>query len=528
MQTIDNPILSGFHPDPSILRVNDDYYIATSTFEWFPGVEISHSRDLIHWKTIARPLNRISQLNMAGNPNSGGIWAPCLSYDNETFYLIYTDVKAHQSIFKDAHNYLVTTKDITGDWSEPVYLNSKGFDASLYHDNDGRKWLLSMIWDHRVGKNPFAGIILQEYSESQKKLIGTVRNIFKGTSLGVVEGPHIYKRNGFYYLMTAEGGTGLTHAVTMARSKDLARPYEVDPTNPILTSRYDSQLYLQRAGHASLVETQTGEWYLAHLCGRPIPSNGRCVLGRETAIQKMVWTGDGWLRMESGVNKPDRKVPAPALKEHPWEKRADRDNFESDKLDIQFQTLRVPFDENNMTLCERKGFLRLKGGESLSSFHRQSLVARRQEHFSYTAQTCVEFEPESFQQMAGLICMYDSTNFYYLHISHDEDRGKSLSILCCRNGSFSNGLADPIPISDAARCHLRAEVDYHQLKFSYSVDEKNWIDAGPVFDASTLSDEFGPGGADGHFTGAFVGICCQDISGGKHPADFDYFEYIKR
>jgi xylan 1,4-beta-xylosidase len=130
--------------------------------------------------------------------------------------------------------------------------------------------------------------------------------------------------------------------------------------------------------------------------------------------------------------------------------------------------------------------------------------------------------------MAGLICMYDTTNFYYLHISHDEINGKILSILCCKNGSFCNGLADPIPLSDVKRCHLRADVDYHQLKFSYSVDEKDWKEIGPVFDASTLSDEFGPGGADAHFTGAFVGICCQDMSGEKLPADFDYFEYRER
>ena len=223
MRYIKNPVLPGFNPDPSILRVVDDYYIATSTFEWFPGVQIHHSKDLIHWKLITRPLKRTSQLNMTGNPNSCGIWAPCLSYDKGIFYLIYTDVKYFREIFKDCHNYMVTTDDIAGDWSEPIYLNGSGFDPSLFHDEDGKKWLVNMIWDHRKGKNPFSGIVLQEYSVHEKKLIGKSLNIFKGTALGLVEGPHLYKRNGFYYLMTAEGGTGLKHAVTMARFKKYNR-----------------------------------------------------------------------------------------------------------------------------------------------------------------------------------------------------------------------------------------------------------------------------------------------------------------
>lgn len=209
MRTIKNPILPGFNPDPSILRVNDDYYIATSTFEWFPGVQIHHSRDLIHWKLITRPLKRLSQLNMIGNPSSCGIWAPCLSYDNGTFYLIYTDLKTRSEIFMDIHNYMVMSNDILGDWSEPIYLNSSGFDPSLFHDDNGKKWLVNMIWDYRKGKTPFGGIILQEFSLKEKRLIGEAINIFKGSSLGVTEGPHLYKKDGYYYLLTAEGGTGL-------------------------------------------------------------------------------------------------------------------------------------------------------------------------------------------------------------------------------------------------------------------------------------------------------------------------------
>ncbi len=522
---IKNPILPGFNPDPSILRVNDDYYIATSTFEWFPGVQIHHSKDLIHWKLITRPLNRTSQLNMSGNPNSCGIWAPCLSYDNSTFYLIYTDVKTFRGEFKDAHNYLVTANDIMGEWSDPIYLNSSGFDPSLFHDTDGRKWFVNMIWDHRKGIHPFGGILLQEYSEKEKKLVGPITNIFKGTEIGMVEGPHLYKRNGYYYLMTAEGGTVLRHAVTMARSKNINGPYKADPQNPVLTSYYNPELKLQRAGHASLVETQNGEWYMTHLCGRHIPSRGRCTMGRETAIQKMKWTDDGWLRLESGGNEPQEEVPAPNLPIHKWEPEPVRDNFDKDTLNIHFQTLRVKLDEDTISLKERPGFLRIKGRESLNSHHTQALVVRRQQSFFYTAETCVDFQPDTFQQMAGLICMYDNRNFYYIYITQEEDKGRCIDVISSKDGVTEFLLDEKLSIPNQEMYYFKANIHYDKLRFYHSADGKEWKQIGPAYDYSTLSDEFEEGGGDAHFTGSFVGLCCQDLSGRRKPADFDYFEY---
>ena len=169
--TIQNPILKGFNPDPSIIRVANDYYIATSTFEWFPGVQIHHSRDLMHWQLITRPLNRRSQLDMLGVPDSCGVWAPCLSYHQGTYYLVFSNVKSFDGVWKDTPNYLVTTQDIRGDWSEPIFLNASGFDGSLFHDENGRKWYTSMLLDHRKGKF-FGGIILQEYDAQAEKLVG--------------------------------------------------------------------------------------------------------------------------------------------------------------------------------------------------------------------------------------------------------------------------------------------------------------------------------------------------------------------
>ena len=166
---IKNPILPGFNPDPSIVRVGDDFFIAVSTFEWYPGVQIHQSRDLRNWRLAARPLNRAALLDMRGNPDSGGIWAPCLSHDDGLFYLVYTDVKRLDPSVKDAHNYLTTCETVDGEWSDPVYLNSSGFDPSLFHDDDGRKWLVNMVWDSRHERNRFGGIYLQEYCPRQQE-----------------------------------------------------------------------------------------------------------------------------------------------------------------------------------------------------------------------------------------------------------------------------------------------------------------------------------------------------------------------
>lgn len=524
---INNPILKGFNPDPSILRVDDDYYIATSTFEWFPGVQIHHSRDLVHWQVICQPLNRMSQLDLRGDVSSAGVWAPCLSYNNDLFYLIYTDMKnwnGSHGYFRDQHNYLVTSPTIKGPWSDPIFLNSSGFDPSLFHDKNGKKYLVNMLWDHRFRRNPFSGIVLQEYSVEEKRLIGPITNIFKGTNLGLVEGPHLYQHNGYYYLMTAEGGTKFEHATTLARSKDLLGPYEVQPDNPILTSWDDHTLVLQKAGHSSLVETQNGEWYLVHLCGRPLPNRGVCILGRETAIQKVEWDNEGWLHLSGGGHSPKVEVTAPNLPSYPFPEVPKRDDFDSENLSLVFQTLRKPLETDQMTLKERPGYLRLKGAESLASHFNQSLIARRQQAFCYVATTVVEFDPESFQQMAGLIAIYNDCNYYYLYLSWDEENGKVLQILANKNGTLSEPMKGEMIKIPNGQCYLRIEVKYQLLQFFYSTTKDKWRKIGPSLDTTILSDEYGnPNG----FTGAFVGLCCQDLSGKSKQADFDYFEYFE-
>jgi len=537
--TIHNPILPGFNPDPSIVRVGDDYYVATSTFEWFPGVQIHHSRDLVHWCLLTRPLNRASQLNMLGDPDSCGIWAPCLTHADGLFWLIYTDVKrygrttvggASGASLRDFHNYLVTSPSIDGEWSDPVYLNSSGFDPSLFHDDDGRKYLLNMLWDHRPGNNRFAGIVLQEYSATERRLIGERVNIFKGTALGFTEAPHLYKRNGWYYLLTAEGGTAWGHAVTMARSRSLTGPYELHPDTHLLSARNRPDAELQRAGHADLVETQNGETYMVYLCGRPLHNRGRCTLGRETAIQKMVWGKDDWLRTLDATGIPTLDTPAPGLAEHKFPLAAPREDFNEPQLPIHFQWLRTPRPEEIFSLTARPGFLRLFGRETMGSLFRQSLVARRQQAHCFSAVTVVEFEPQNFQQCAGLVCYYNSAKFHYLYLSHDDVAGKHLRVMTCTpDAPQADAFTAPISVPAGKPVHLRVEIDYERLHFAYRVEDvdKVWHWLPQQFDASILSDEACvPGTAN--FTGSFVGVACQDMAGTARAADFGFFEYRER
>ena len=316
---IRNPILPGFNPDPSICRVGEDYYIATSTFEWYPGEQVHHARDLANWELVARPLNRADLLDMRGNPDSGGIWAPCLSHDGERFWLVYTDMKRLSGAWKDGHNYVTTCETIDGVWSDRIHVNSSGFDPSLFHDDDGRRWFVNLRWNHRgsgTGGNPkhdsFDGILLQEWSETEG-LIGEAKVIYHGTERGLTEGPHLWKRNGWYYLTVAEGGTGYDHAVTMARSRSIDGPYEHHPDLHLLTTK-NTDGPIQRVGHGQYVEAPDGTGWHTFLMGRPLdgPYGRFCATGRETGIERVVWR-DGWLWPESGSQVPRVEVPCDAV-----------------------------------------------------------------------------------------------------------------------------------------------------------------------------------------------------------------------
>lgn len=520
MPMIKNPILRGFNPDPSICRAGDDFYIATSTFEWYPGVQIHHSTDLANWRLVRRPLNRASLLDLTGVPDSCGVWAPCLSYEGGIFWLCYTVVTRFDGDFKDTHNFLTWSPKIEGDWSDPIPMNSSGFDPSLFHDGDGRKWHLNMVWNHRPDHSYFGGIVMQEYSHKQRRLIGDRKIIFKGTATGITEGPHLYKRGDYYYLMTAEGGTGCNHAITLARSKNIWGPYEVDPDLHIMTARDKPGANLQRTGHGSIVEDKQGQWCMAHLCSRPLSGLQRSPLGRETALQKVNWADDGWLRL----SEPETAYDAG----NTGELQDITYDFSEDGLHPDFQWLRVPDTSGLFSLSERKGALRVFGRDSIGSLFHSALVARRQQHFNYEATTVLEYSPTDFQQMAGLVAYYNAHKFHYLHLTYDDNRGRVLQIMSCL-GDRTLGVTYPSKSTVGAvpatgKIWLKVRIGEAQLQFSWSADGRDWNSVGGELDASILSDEAGKG--DGaNFTGAFVGMACQDLTGQRLPADFTQFRY---
>lgn len=533
---IRNPILKGFNPDPSICRVGDDYYIATSTFEWYPGVQIHHSRDLVNWTLVRRPLERASQLDMRGNPDSCGVWAPCLSYNDGLFWLVYTDVKRFDGNFKDAHNYIVTAETIEATWSDPVYVNSSGFDPSLFHDDDGRKWFLNMQWNHRTesfGGSPkhpaFDGILLQEWDERTRKLVGPVKNIFAGSPLGLVEGPHLFKKNGWYFLTTAEGGTGYDHAVTLARSRTIDGPYEMHPDIYLITSKDHPEAPLQRAGHGQYVETPDGQAYHTHLTGRPLAPQRRSPLGRETALQKCVWGADGWLYLENGGPVPEVLVPAPGPVEQVVAPVVVETEFDDGLLPIDFQWLRTPQPERIFSLDRHPGHLRLIGRESIGSWFEQALVARRQEHHSFRAETTVDFTAETYQQVAGLTHYYNRHKFHALGVTWHETLGRTLTILSCP-GDFPHARLE-FPVGGGIAIpegplELAMEVRDNDLQFLWRASgTAEWQPIGPVLDAGVVSDEGGRG-EHGSFTGAFAGLFAFDTSGAGKAADFDRFRYV--
>ncbi len=528
---IRNPILPGFNPDPSFCRVGEDYYIATSTFEWYPGVQIHHSRDLVNWTLVSRPLNRAALLDMRGDQDSGGIWAPCLSHADGKFWLVYTDVKRLDGAFKDSHNYITACETIDGEWCDPWYVNSTGFDPSLFHDEDGRKYFLNMRWNHRgpgTGGNPahasFDGIDLQEWSPDEG-LIGPVKSIWPGTDRGLTEAPHLFKRNGYYYLTTAEGGTGYGHAVSLARSRDIWGPYETHPEKHVISTAGAPDHPIQRTGHGQYVETPDGQHYHTFLMGRPIPGrNGEgrfCPLGRETGIARVMWKDD-WLYLEGGGMVPPVEVKGLADVEP--EPLRDIEHDLGGELPSEFQWLRTPHPERLFRMEEDA--LVLIGRESIGSWFEQSLVARRQEHLAYTAETELDIAPDSYQQAAGLTTYYNRHKFHAAVVTHEPGLGRAVTVLSCPGNWPDMQMtiaAEPVAVPEGP-VRLKVEVDHAEQQFFWASGDGDWEPLGPALNAAVISDEGGRG-EHASFTGAFVGMLAFDTSGRGCEARFTRFAY---
>ena len=404
-----NPILKGFYPDPSICRVGDDYYIVCSSFKYFPGVPVFHSKDLAHWEQIGHVLDRQSQLPLEGEEISRGIFAPTIRYNNGTYYMITTNISY-------GGNFLVTAKDPKGPWSEPYYLGEEecpGIDPSLFFDDDGKCYYVGTRHNPEgVRYNGDWEIWVQELNLDSMKLVGESMAIWKGAVKGVIwpEGPHLYKKDGYYYLLHAEGGTGPEHAISVARSKELFKWFEGCPRNPIFTHRNLGKDYpIIYAGHGDLVDDKDGNWYIVMLASRHCKRH--CSIGRETFLAKVIWE-EGWPVINPGVGKltsavelPFEEVSVPG--EISWD---DRLTFYSNKLDDRLVGIEKR-DEAIYSLKENPGFLRLyTRPEKMEDKCYPSFLGVRQKDYSFKVSSGFEFDPKSDKECGGIVLVQNHPN----------------------------------------------------------------------------------------------------------------------
>jgi xylan 1,4-beta-xylosidase len=517
-KTFHNPILSGFYPDPSICRVGDDYYLINSTFEYFPGLPIHHSRDLVHWHTIGHVLDRPEQLDLDGVRPSGGLYAPTIRYHEGTFYVINTLVDGREG--RAQGNFIVTASDPAGPWSNPSWLDdAPGIDPSLLFDEDGRVWYVG-------NRHAFAGhyeghceIWLQELDLAAMRLIGPKHILWDGAVKGAIyaEGPHLYRINGLYYLMIAEGGTGHDHAVTIARSEALTGPYEACPRNPILTHRHLGLDYpIVGTGHADLVETQYGEWWLVGLAMRPY-GGYFYNLGRETFLTPVRWE-DGWPVVSPGTGKIEWEYTVPNLPEQRWPLLPTCDTFEAPTLSPEWNFLRTPRTPF-WSLEARPGHLRLHlRSEQLSEWANPSFVGRRQQHQSFEARVAMDFKPASPHESAGLVLLQNNA-YHFRFISVEARDGTRVVRLIKRYKDIETTLAEQsVP---EGRLYLKVEAYGQALSFSATTNLEDWITVAEQVDGRLLSTPVAGG-----FVGAYIGMYASSNGAPSHNvADFDWFEY---
>ena len=541
---IKNPILTGFNPDPCICRKGDDFYIAVSSFEWLPGIPIYHSKDLKHWELYTHVLTLNSQVELRKLPSAKGVWAPSLTYceEEDSFYVIYGVMNSMNARYFDVDNYLIKARDIRGPWTEPVYLHSAGFDASILHDDDGRKYIVSLEWEIRDGYEKPGVICVAEYDAKNKCLKEYPKRVYNGgTDRGCIEAPHLTKRGEYYYLMCAEGGTGYNHCVTMARSKSPYGPFEKDPMNPILTSSpnnsneradwdhlktryYNPESALQKSGHGSYVNLDEKTAYLVHLCARPFVPELRCTLGRESAIQKMIWTDDGWLRMADGTNLAKIETEEAYLPAFDAEILPDRDDFDETVLRKDYYSPRI-FPSEFTDCTSREGFIRLRGQESLSSLNRVSLLCRKLPSVDIEASVCLDFSPEIYQHSAGLVLYYDNMNYIALRKYYSDTlKQPAIAIISLENGEKKEHL-DTRTAVDNRLLRFELSVSGRESYFKWGYEGEDTKPIGPVFATDKLSDEYCK---YGEFTGTMVGIFAVDSMFHKKEADFDYFSVTNK
>jgi len=491
-------------PDPSVCRVGDDYYLVTSTFEYFPGVPVYHSKDLIHWKLIGYSLSRPSQLPLVRLTRNGGIWAATIRYHDGTFYMVTTNKS-------EAHgNFFVHTKDPAGEWSDPIQLDQGGIDPSLFFDDDGKVYLTS------AGSPDCAARICQsEIDINTGKRLTDIKPLWSGTGGSSPEGPHLYKIDGYYYLMIAEGGTEYGHGETIARSRSPWGPFEANPRNPILSHRNFKASPIQGTGHADLIRAHDGSWWAVFLGFRPATRMAHH-LGRETMLAPVTWSPDGW-PMINGNGTITPRMEVKTLPQHPWPADTALDDFTRPTLGLPWTFVRN-LERTRWSLTERPGWLRLHGSMfTLADAEAAPVfVARRQQHFECQATTQLTFDPGRDGEEAGLAVRMNDRHHYEFGVRRGP-KGREL-YLRYAIGSISTIAATRTIGDGVVRLRIRAFPEFY--RFSYSQGDSEYQDFGGV-ETRYLASEV----ADG-FNGVFIGMFATGRGrDSSTPADFDWFEY---
>jgi xylan 1,4-beta-xylosidase len=507
--TFQNPIISGFYPDPSICRVGDDYYTVHSTFEYFPGVPVMHSKDLVHWRLIGYCLTRKSQLQLTKMRASGGVYAPTIRYHSGTFYMITTNVGG-------GGNFYITAKNPAGPWSEPIWMNDDGgIDPSLFFDDDGT------VYYHRQEGGRHGCTAQTTLNLKTGKLgEGSLKEIWRGTGGIWPEGPHLYKVNGKYYLMIAEGGTSYGHIVTIARSDSPWGPFESNPNNPILSHVNRPDHPIQALGHADMVQTPDG-WWMVFLGIRP--QGGRFHhIGRETFLAPVSWTEDGWPVVNNN-GTIELTLPAPKLPPHPWKQHPLKDNFDDDSLALEWNFLRNPYD-GDFSLTQRPGYLRLNGSAvTLNDQDSPAFVGRRQTDFNCIASTLLEFDPDSENEEAGLVARQNDKYHYEVGVTLRQGKRQVFFRKVLKGKTI-----EPIKYVDIQPGPVVLSVKASPLSYEFSCKSSTGAQEslGTALTKDLSVEEIGFD--DGMcFTGVYFGMYATG-NGSKctNPADFDWFEYL--
>ncbi len=500
--TFKNPVLTGMNPDPSICRVGDDFYLVTSTFEYFPGLPVYHSKDLVNWELIGYALSRAQSNPLTGcDASTGGQYAPTIRYHDETFYVIGTKYGGNGS----SGVFYVTAKNPAGPWSDPVWIGKWFVDPSLEFIND------TMYY---VSPDNHGSFLLGVMDPETGKFTTPLRKIASGLGGSSPEGPHFYKINGYYYLMSAEGGTGYDHREVIQRSKSPWGPYEPSPINPVLSNRTDPDNPFQAMGHADLVQLQDGSWWV--LCLGIRPQGGHYQhLGRETFLAPITWNEDGWPKTGAdGIVKGE--YPSPNLPEHRWAKDPIRDDFSSVQLNLCWNFVRNPHPED-WSLTENQGYLRLNGSRiNFSEKDSPAFIGRRQSAFNVVASTKISFEPTAENEEAGLVIRANDKNYYGLLVT--KRKGKRVVL-------FRKYLQDSVVsvnYKEIPAGTIILRISATELEYKFWAQKAGY--AAELIGTATAKDVSNE--KVGGFTGVFIGMYAS--GNGKanvNPADFDWFDF---